>query len=188
MNTVDESTQPLTPEQFGELDNQQQLMILFGNLLELLENPELVTAMVGNSERLSDFFNTVSELVSKQMAALKMVTVPTVTYPKQPLIKAATDRQLVSVRPTSDNPDGKSYIGFLIGSVATGTSLSVTDNEVIIENGGHNPAMYVPELGKLVYGYESWWSTIESEDQFREITDDDISSQWYVKLFRDRQN
>lgn len=188
MNTTDESTQPLTREEFEELDNQQKLMTLFKTVIDLLDDPDLVTAMVGNPKRLSELFGTISELIGKQLAVLKMVTIPTVTYPKQPLIKVTDERQLVSVRPTSDNPDGKSYIGFLIGSVATGTSLSVTDNEVIIENGGHSPAMYVPELGKLVYGYESWWSTIESEDQFREITDDDISSQWYVKLFRDRQN
>ena len=188
MNTTDESTQPLTREEFEELDNQQKLMTLFKTVIDLLDDPDLVIAMVGNPQRLFEFFATISELVSKQLAALKMVTIPTVTYPKQPLIKVADERQLVSVRPASDNPDGKSYIGFLIGSVATGTKLSVTDDEVIIENVGHSPAMYIPELGKLVYGYESWWSTIESEDQFREITDGDINDQWYVKLFRDRQN
>ena len=51
-----------------------------------------------------------------------------------------------------------------------------------------NPAIYVPELGKIIFGMESWWGIIESPEELKDISDDDISNTWYVKLLQEMQN
>ena len=51
-----------------------------------------------------------------------------------------------------------------------------------------NPAIYVPELRKIVFGCESWWGEIQSPDEIKDITDDDISNVWYVKLVKAMEN
>mgnify|MGYP000282015848 FL=1 len=34
------------------------------------------------------------------------------------------------------------------------------------------------------FGAESWWSIIENPEELKDITDDDINSQWYVKALK----
>ena len=47
-----------------------------------------------------------------------------------------------------------------------------------------NPGIYVPELKEIIFGDSSWWHEIKSEEELREITDDDINNTWYVRLLR----
>lgn len=47
-----------------------------------------------------------------------------------------------------------------------------------------NPAIFVPELNKIIWGMECWWSEIESIDKSKAITDKDIENQWYVQLLK----
>ena len=47
-----------------------------------------------------------------------------------------------------------------------------------------NPAIFVPELKKIIYGCESWWGEIESPEDFKEITSEDINNLWYVQLLK----
>lgn len=48
-----------------------------------------------------------------------------------------------------------------------------------------NPAIWVPELEKVVWGDSSWWGPIEKkEDAERLITDADIQNVWYVKALK----
>ena len=42
----------------------------------------------------------------------------------------------------------------------------------------------MPDLKRLVMGYESWWGIIESEEQLRQITNFDIENIWYVKALK----
>jgi hypothetical protein len=49
---------------------------------------------------------------------------------------------------------------------------------------GSNPAIFVPDLNKVIFGYESWWGEIKSPEELREITDDDIQNVWYVKALK----
>lgn len=51
-------------------------------------------------------------------------------------------------------------------------------------NAGDNPAMFVFELGRVVYGFQSWWKKIESIDQFKQITNQDIEGTWYVQMLK----
>lgn len=94
---------------------------------------------------------------------------------------------MVSIRPVAEEYKGKSFIGFMIGEIATGSSISVTENKIQLNFSGHNPAIFVPFLGKIIYGYESWWAKIEDENDFKEITEKDIENVWYVKLWKQMQ-
>lgn len=48
-----------------------------------------------------------------------------------------------------------------------------------------NPAMLVPKLGRIVWGCQSFWGPIESEDQLRQVTDAEIDDIWYVKALKE---
>lgn len=82
--------------------------------------------------------------------------------------------QLVKIRPVSDP---KTYLGIHIGSIATDFYADLHEDRDFIEVGfvDHNPAIFVPELGRVVFGYESWWSVVESPEQLlATITDADL--------------
>ena len=32
-----------------------------------------------------------------------------------------------------------------------------------------NPGIFVPELGKIIYGCESWWSEIDNPEDLRDM-------------------
>lgn len=55
---------------------------------------------------------------------------------------------------------------------------------VAIRSTMNNPAIFVPELKKIIYGCESWWKTIRSVDEFSKISNEDINNTWYVKLLQ----
>jgi hypothetical protein len=93
---------------------------------------------------------------------------------------------LVAVRPCSEEYNNKTYAGFLIGEAAIGVSFKVTNNELIVQFGGGNPCIFIPETGTIVMGYESWWSKINTIDDLRKITDVDIENTWYVKLLKSK--
>ena len=40
----------------------------------------------------------------------------------------------------------------------------------------------MPELGKIIFGMESWWGRIKSEEELKDITDGDIENVWHVKM------
>lgn len=48
----------------------------------------------------------------------------------------------------------------------------------------HNPAMYVPELGEVIWGCGSFWSRIESEADFQDITDEEQNNVFYMRWLR----
>lgn len=54
----------------------------------------------------------------------------------------------------------------------------------LINSTMNNPAIFVPELKKIIYGCESWWKTIRSVDEFSKISNEDINNTWYVKLLQ----
>lgn len=91
---------------------------------------------------------------------------------------------LVKVRPCGEEYGNKTYLGFLIGEIALGSSITTIDDKIQLNFSGYNPAIFVPELKKVIYGAGSWWSEIESEEELKEITNDDIENVWYVKLLQ----
>lgn len=93
---------------------------------------------------------------------------------------------LVKIRPCDEKYENKTYLGFLIGDIALGSSIKILEDKIQLNWSGHNPAIFVPEIGEVVYGCESWWSEIKSEKELKEITDSDIENTWYVKLLKDK--
>lgn len=91
---------------------------------------------------------------------------------------------LVKVKPVDAKYEGKTYLGFLIGELAMGSSITIADDKLQCNWAHHNPAIFVPQLAEVIMGCASWWSEIESEDDFKEITGSDIENTWYVKLWK----
>lgn len=88
----------------------------------------------------------------------------------------------VAVRPVDDE---KTYLGLLIGEYPIGFSgiYAIKDQKLTVM-GRTNPMIFIPELERVVFGYESWWGRIKSEDQLKQITDADIQNVWYVKALK----
>lgn len=92
---------------------------------------------------------------------------------------------LVAVRPCDEEYEGKTFLGFFLGDLPVCIWPSFNSETGVIHcNTLKNPAMFVPELGKIIWGAGSWWSEIKSEDDLKQITDEDIENTWYVKLAR----
>ena len=92
---------------------------------------------------------------------------------------------LVKIRPCGKEYGDKTYLGFYLGDLPLQNTISFNEEKGILKVGTfNNPAIFVPELRKIIWGCESWWGEIESVEQLREITDDDISNVWYVKMMK----
>lgn len=92
----------------------------------------------------------------------------------------------VAVRLASKE-DTKTYLGIMLGDYMrpqvtfdseTGT-LTFKPTEFM-----GNPAMWVPDLNRIVMGFESWWGEIKSVEDLKQITDADIQNVWYVKALK----
>lgn len=127
--------------------------------------------------RLNKTINSISLL-------LKMNDVKDVLHPTIPALINKTGC-LVKIRPCAAEYQNKTYLGFYIGDIAHGSSLGLDGDKIQVEFTGHNPAIFVPELGKVIYGFESWWSKIKSEKDLASITDGDIKNVWYIKLLEE---
>lgn len=95
---------------------------------------------------------------------------------------------LVSIRPCADEYENKTFLGVYIGDLATSQMVrhSRESGVLSVSAAMHNPAIFVPDLNKVIFGYESWWGEIKSVDQVRKITDEDIEGAWYVKLLKEQ--
>ena len=91
---------------------------------------------------------------------------------------------LAAVRPCGETYDGKTYLGVLLGDLQRGAHITTGVKEgVLCVLPDMSPAIFVPTLKKIVYGYECWWRRIDTAEYLRQITDDDIGALWYVKAF-----
>lgn len=91
--------------------------------------------------------------------------------------------KLVRVRLCDDD---KTYLGVYLGELARAPmAYTRSDSQNLIVSLYQNPALFVPALSRIVWGDESWWSIIGNEDDLRNISNDDIASQWYVRLAKD---
>lgn len=93
---------------------------------------------------------------------------------------------LVKIRPVvAKGEEKKTYLGFYLGDLMVDVIPSYRPKTKMIQVSSHNnPAIFVPELKRIVWGMESWWGAVESEDELKEITDEDIDNVWYVKLLK----
>jgi len=92
---------------------------------------------------------------------------------------------LVAVRPIDEKYGKKTYLGILLGDLPLEAWVSHNrETKELTIAGFRNPAMFVPELREIIWGVESWWETIETEDQLHQISDDEIQHVWYVQLLK----
>lgn len=102
-------------------------------------------------------------------------------------LKAVGD--LVAVRPCSENPENKTYLGLYLGEQPWFLTISFhPDDQKLHAGAACNPLIYVFETKRLVRGADSWWGRINSPDDLKQISDRDIQSTWYVKLLNDMAN
>lgn len=99
----------------------------------------------------------------------------------------AKNGDLVRVRPCAEEYGNKTYLGIMIGDVAQGFSGKVDPETKALKIGFsyHNPLIFIPETKTTVTGSGSWWGKIESEDDLKDITNDTIENQWYVKMLKE---
>lgn len=109
--------------------------------------------------------------------------------PWEPGMRGGDVGRFVMIRPCNKelNPDGKTFLGLYLGDMRVmGGGLRYnkeTQRIQFLEQYG-NPAIFVFDLKRVVFGYASWWGIIESEEQLQKITDADIDDVWYVKALR----
>ena len=94
---------------------------------------------------------------------------------------------LVKVKPVNEEKYGKvTYLGIYLGEMSIGAFISHNEtNQELTVTPHRNPAIFVPELHKIIYGCESWWGFISSIEELREITNKGIENVWYVKALKD---
>lgn len=93
---------------------------------------------------------------------------------------------LVKITPCGEEYGGKTYLGILLGDLPIAATVSFRhDDQKLYVGAMTNPAIFIPELKKIVYGMESWWSKFGTPEELKDITPEDIKNIWYVKLLND---
>ena len=91
----------------------------------------------------------------------------------------------VSIRPVGVK---ETYLGVYLGDfpVAVFSSYNTKTKKLSLVP-HNNPAIYVPDLKRVVWGCESWWGTIKRPEDLEQITDTDIDIEniWYVKALKE---
>ena len=91
----------------------------------------------------------------------------------------------VKIRPCGEEYGGNTYLGLFLGDLPSDVRIRYDEDSGIIKAGlNSNPAIFVFDLNKVIYGYESWWGVIRNESDLTAITDKDIDNVWYVKALK----
>jgi hypothetical protein len=165
---------------------------------DIIEKIDKITPIIKDYNKIAHLFSKdegkaslakLNEVVSEIRFLLTTQTFKVLKHAETPVFKKAlfggANGSMVKVRPVGEQYGSKTYVGFLIGDVAATSGLKVIDeNTMQVIFGGYNPAIFIPETGTVVMGYESWWSEIESLEELKDITDQDIENVWYVKLLK----
>jgi hypothetical protein len=92
----------------------------------------------------------------------------------------------VAIRPCDEACKGQTYLGLLLGDIALsfGIRFNRRDGILCVSPSFHNPAVFVFDLGKIVFGCESWWGPIKGPDDLKQIANKDIDNVWYVQALK----
>ncbi len=97
--------------------------------------------------------------------------------------------KFASIRPCAEEYQNKTYLGLYLGDLPVGHHISHNPETKELRISFHcNPAIFVFDLNKIIYGCESWWGIVENENDLRRITDKDIDNVWYVKALKQLGN
>jgi hypothetical protein len=91
---------------------------------------------------------------------------------------------LVRIRPIDSE---KTFAGIYLGDLPRGVDIiRGSKSKALMVTSRDNPAIWVPELNKVVWGDSSWWGVVKSKEEAeRLITDADIQNVWYVKALKE---
>lgn len=158
-------------------------MKLFDSIVRITDNE---TGEGQLTERQVDIVRKLFELFRNLSWQLKFNNYKEIRYKKSDSIDTTDCGTSVKIRPCGEKYNKKTYFGILIGEVPLSISSSIGDDNIVyVEKSFYNPAIFVPELNTIIYGCESWWGEIESEEELSElITDETIKNVWYVKLLK----
>lgn len=93
--------------------------------------------------------------------------------------------KFAKICPCGEEYKGKTYLGLFLGDLPISNYVSYNEDSKELKVSFHNnPAIFVFDLNKIIYGCESWWGIIENEEDLKEITKDDIDNVWYMKLLK----
>ncbi len=116
------------------------------------------------------------------------IQVDEIKFEKPTKIKSSRAGSFVKIRPCAEEYEGKTYLGLYLGNQPAWNSASYDDEDKILTvKSVCNPAIFVFELKKIIYGMESWWSVIENPEDIKDISDMDINNVWYVRLLREME-
>jgi len=125
--------------------------------------------------------------VQKLSYLVKTIDVKDVVHPTSKPLKDHLMEKTgpVRIKPCGPEYGGKTYFGVYVGDIAISSSVKIENDKISCEFAMHNPAIFVPALGKVIYGIESYWSPIESEEDMKEISDEEIGNIWYIKALKE---
>lgn len=79
----------------------------------------------------------------------------------------------------------ETHLGIYIGDLAMDISISYSDKDKELSIFPmSNPAIFVPNLKRVVFGAESYWREIEGPEDLDKITNADIENTWYIKALK----
>ncbi len=80
----------------------------------------------------------------------------------------------------------ETYLGIFLGDLPNElfSTYRVSTKELRIVP-HRNPAIFVPDLKRIVWGCESWWGVLKRPEDLRKITNQDIENVWYVKALKE---
>lgn len=91
--------------------------------------------------------------------------------------------KFVRVRPISDE---KTYFGIYMGDMHREVMIARgSKSKALMLTVRSNPAIWVPDLEKIVWGDSSWWAEITTAEEAKKlISDEDIQNIWYVQALK----
>ncbi|WP_373261955.1 hypothetical protein [Hungatella hathewayi] len=96
--------------------------------------------------------------------------------------------KIVRIKRCLEETEEKEYLGILLGEMFSCNAVSYKRKTgLLVVNPVLNPAIYVPELKKIVYGYESWWSFVQSQDEIKSISKDDVLRQFFIRILEENK-
>lgn len=92
----------------------------------------------------------------------------------------------VRIQPCADEYNNKTFLGIYLGRLPKYLTANFSEpTETLTCMTVSNPAIYVPELHKIIYGIESFWQIIKSPEDLKDITSAEIENQWYIAMLKD---
>ena len=96
---------------------------------------------------------------------------------------------LCAIRPCGEEYGDKTYLGVYLGDLPISHYITHDPETKILKvSTMDNPAIFIPDLNKIIFGCASWWHKIKNIDEIKDITKEDIENTWYVKLAKKLEN